>query len=174
MSKFKNIKGLWIKALLGISIFMTASGSFGISKVGGQSIVSPDNGFAVLRPPKFFQVEQLNDDRVRFVGSFVIMNNQFQPQLMYLDSFGQLYPQLQNDSRTDTVNYFLQNGWTQATAADPCAVAFVKSSSTGLGYVSTWGQGRGVYITVVNTVDGREALDAMVQSLTIDSTLCGW
>ena len=145
-----------------------------ISKIGGKSIISPNNGFEIIRPIKLFQTQQLTEDRIRFIGMQLMTGTGLQPQMMELDAFANVYPSLAGMDRPPTHEYFLSKEWKPTAAASTCAEAFVKSSDTALAYVSAWGEGRGIYIIVTNTVDGTSSLKEMISSLHIDENLCGW
>lgn len=172
--RFQNNRKAAVRTAAFFGLIMFASLAGAITKVGGYSIVSPDNGFELLRSELFYEAQQVNDDRVRFVGPVSVGRGGFQQQLLYLDAFANLYPTLVGLGRQEMVQQFLDRGWIPVAIDEPCAIAFRKSSETGIGFVSTWGAGRGLYMVVTNTRDGMQELNRMVASLKINRELCGW
>lgn len=153
---------------------LIAISAFSVSRVGGGSVNSRTSAFSMLLPEEFQQLEQVQN-MVLARGPIVLQGLGVIEQVLHIREFNDRFDEAQFLDRPALRKYFLQRNWAPSTWNTlKCAEVFHYRNDSAVGWVATWGRGRGVIVEAPKTDLTEYALYLALQNLELFPGACAW
>lgn len=163
-----------MKVTILILFSLIAITAFSVSRVGGGSVNSQTSAFSMRLPEEFHQLEQVQN-MVLARGPIVLQGLGVIEQVLQIREFSDRFHEALLLDRAALRQFFLQRNWERSTWNTlECAEVFHYKNDSAVGWVATWGQGRGVVVEAPRTPLTEHALYLALQNLELFPGACAW